>query len=246
MVSFCGLGDATILPVPLSASMPCKKDDTKPMHLDLSFWWNSKIIQNSHSYRFRLGELQNPGAFLWSKWIKFEKKSVCPSALVMAHVDSIWCVDLTVPSLLRPGAATRIFGPRFLQHLYLHIISSPARCGSPLLDDFCLSLKSVPTKFENIKLFHILTLQHASRSTFALGNPKVGIIASIPVWLFQVQVLLIIVYLLPKSLGCHRLRRSLKRQMHPSLHTLRDRAFTGLSQKQESVHYSIWTFYLFI
>ena len=212
MVSFCGLGDATILPVPLSASMPCKKDDTKPMHLDLSFWWNSKIIQNS------------------------------------PHVDSIWCVDLTVPSLLRPGAATRIFGPRFLQYLYLHIISSPARCGSPLLDDFCLSLTSVPTKFENIKLFHILTLQHAPRPTFALGNPKVGIIASILV-LFQVQVLLIIVYLLPKSLGyprMHRLPRSLKRQMHPSLQTLRDRAFTGLSQKQESVHYGIWTFYLFI
>lgn len=137
---------------------------------------------------------------------KIREISVCPSALLLAHVDSIWCVwrlhcysDLTMPSLLRPGAAKRIFGPRF--YLYLHIISSPARCGSPLLDDFCLSLTSVPTKFENIKLFHILTLQHASRPTFALGNPKVRIIASTPV-LFQVEVLLIIVYLLPKSLGC--------------------------------------------
>ena len=90
-------------------------------------------LQNSH--RSRLDELQNPCAFLlYQAMENIQEFSAYVSALLMAHVDSIWCVCVCVcvaslllgfagPFLLRPGAATSIFGPRF-SFAFAHIFPS--------------------------------------------------------------------------------------------------------------------------
>lgn len=144
-------------------------------------------LQNSH--RSRIDELQNPCAFLLHQAMEnIQEFSAYVSALLMAHVDSIWCVCVCVwlryysdlPGLfccdlvLQQASSAQGF------HLHLHI-SSPARCGSPLLDDLCLSLTSIPTKnIQNIKLFHIL--QYASSSYIRAWKPKVWISATIPLY----------------------------------------------------------------